>query len=509
MNCPDIYRMLLHDRRLHLLAIVLVTIALRLPGLDPDLTDHDSWRQTDTASIARNFLDEPRILWPRIDWGAPGPGYVEAEFQLYTFATSLLYRVLGENPIFGRLLTLLVTALACIVMDRIARRFFEGRLALLCVGIFAMAPMVFRYSYVFMPDATSLLFFLVALQQFLRFLDDNRWRSVILSALAMCLAILVKPTAIHLGLVLCILAISRRGWRCLFEPKLIGFALVALIPPTAYYIHAIAIHLTYGNTFGVLSGGDSKWGTLAWRLNPRFYFNLAFVDSAWTVGPIGTVLAIVGLVRFRADYWRLLVIPWSLVTLLYYFIVARYAGQPEMGLQYHIFVVPLVALLTTGGFAVALGRWRKNIWVVPLLFALVVGYQGVINTLILAKPNRELLIEAGRAVASVSRPDDLILVLSEDAATAQGGPNNFEQPDVFFHARRRGRVLPRDGQSAEGLKMALVPEIRWFVNFPHLNERAEPSYHGFIHSRMNLVLTGQGYEIYSIPSGMKSDEGTD
>ena len=319
------------DRRLWLGAIVVIGMALRLPGLDPNLTDHNTWRQTDTATIARNFLEEPRILWPRVDWGAPGPGYVEAEFQLLPFVTSLIYRILGENPIYGRLISILATGLSCWFLDRIARRFFSDRLALLCVAMFIMAPIVFRYSRVFMPDAAALLFVLLALERFLTFLEDDRWSTLIQSSASMSLAILVKPTTLHIGLVLIVLTVYDRGWRRLLQPKLLAFAAISLLPPAAYYAHAASIYLTYGNTFGVILGGDSKWGTLAWRLDPHFYGNLAFIEAAWILGPVGTLLAIVGLLRYRARSWRVLVVSWMVATAIYYFIVARYAGNPGSG----------------------------------------------------------------------------------------------------------------------------------------------------------------------------------
>jgi hypothetical protein len=349
-----------------------------------------------------------------------------------------------------------------------------------------------------MPDATALLFYLVALDQFMKFLDDDRWLSLVVSALAMALAILVKPTTVHLGLVLCILAYSRRGWRCFFGSKLLIFAAISLIPSIAYYAHAASIHLEYGNTFGVISGGDSKWGTLAWRLDPRFYRNLAFMESVWTVGPVGSVLALLGLIRYRMTGWRVLVIPWGVVTFLYYFIVARYAGHQGLGLHYHLFAAPLVALLTTGGFAVMFPVRRKKRWVIPTLFVLVFGYQGICNFRVLAMEQSGHLLTAGRAVAELSRPDDLILVLSEDVSQSGGVPNNFEQPNIFFHARRRGRALERDRQSREGIESTLSPEIRWFVNLPQLNDQADPSFHEFISSRMKLERKGQGFEIYSI-----------
>lgn len=214
----------------------------------------------DRRTPPRSQATSSATLWPRIDWGAPGPGFVETEFQIYPFTVSLLYRVWGEDPLYGRFFSLALTGLAGLVFQRLARRFLGPPAALAATTLFLMAPVCFRFSRAFMPEATALLFYLLALDRFLAFLAGNRWRDVLGSAAAMCLAILVKPTTIHLSLALMILAIARGGSRSLLRPKLIVFGLVSLLPAAAYYAHAAAIHLAYGNTFGVISGGDSKWG---------------------------------------------------------------------------------------------------------------------------------------------------------------------------------------------------------------------------------------------------------
>ncbi len=71
----------------------------------------------------------------------------------------------------------------------------------------------------------------------------------------------------------------------------------------------------------------------------------------------------------------------------------------------------------------------------------------------------ELRFLAGRAVESVSRPEDLVVVLSHDGARDGNVANNFEEPDVLFHAWRRGRILARDEQHGAGLKRVLGTDV--------------------------------------------------
>ena len=61
---------------------MLFGLLCRLYNLTAPFLDYHSWRQTDTAAIARNFYYNGfNILYPQIDWGGAGPGYVESEFS--------------------------------------------------------------------------------------------------------------------------------------------------------------------------------------------------------------------------------------------------------------------------------------------------------------------------------------------------------------------------------------------------------------------------------------------
>jgi hypothetical protein len=137
-------------------------------------------------------------------------------------------------------------------------------------------------------------------------------------------------------------------------------------------------------------------------------------------------------------------------------------------------------------------------WMLAALVVGVIGYQVVCDLLILGMREHSRFIEAGRAVARLSSPDDLVLVLSQDVAMDNGVPNNFEQPNVFFHARRRGRVLARDRQSRRGLEAAMTTEFEWFVNFPSLNGSADATFHDYVAERMTRVTAGEDFEVYRI-----------
>src|SRR5258706_14427865 len=109
------------------LALVALALALRCYGLTAPLLDYHSWRQADTAAIARNYAANGyRLLYPQVDWGGQTPGYVESEFPLYSYTLALLYRVFGAHEWIGRLLSALAGAAAVAALYGLLRSGAEG-----------------------------------------------------------------------------------------------------------------------------------------------------------------------------------------------------------------------------------------------------------------------------------------------------------------------------------------------------------------------------------------------
>lgn len=495
------------NQKVCFLALIGLVLLIRVAYLDPDMTAQDSWRQTDTATIAENFLEQPNIFRPRINWGAPGPGYVESEFQLYTYAVHLLYRIFGVNPIIGRLLSIVLIGIASLIILRLAGRCLPPWQAHLAAVLFLWIPLVFRYSRNFMPESMVLVFYLLALDAYLAFLENDRWRSLLGSGAWMALAILVKPTSIHLGLGLILLTLARGGPGLLFSRKPAVFLFVALIPPACYYLYAANLHLRYGNTFGVISGGDSKWGDVSWWTNPEFYRHLYRTEKDWILGGrAGLVALAVGLWNSRRGKLPQLVLALAIPLLLYYLITARYAGSGR-GLHYHIYAAVPACLVMAASLS---GPWwgrrerllaRVGAGAAAVILVVVATGQAGINrqTLRGASAADARFKEAGIALGDVSEPGDYAVVVSADVSVdaATGVPNNFEQPNVFYFAKRRGRALARDRLNLKDLRGTLAIGAKWFVDFPEISgETATQEFKEYVGRTMILVRDGQGYRVY-------------
>ena len=107
---------------------ITVGVLLRLIQLWMPIVGVHSWRQADTAAMARHFTLSDTPIWlPQIDWAGAAEGYVESEFPLFPFLVSRLYQLFGVQEWLGRGLSLLCSALTIWLVIRLGRRWFGAR----------------------------------------------------------------------------------------------------------------------------------------------------------------------------------------------------------------------------------------------------------------------------------------------------------------------------------------------------------------------------------------------
>ena len=82
---------------------LLLGLALRLININAPIVGVHSWRQADTAAMARHFALENTPIWlPQIDWSGSAQGYVESEFPIFPYIVGQLYKIFGIHEWIGR-----------------------------------------------------------------------------------------------------------------------------------------------------------------------------------------------------------------------------------------------------------------------------------------------------------------------------------------------------------------------------------------------------------------------
>jgi 4-amino-4-deoxy-L-arabinose transferase-like glycosyltransferase len=427
----------------------------------------DIWRAADTATIARNFYrGNMNLFFPQINWGGNGPGYVETELQIFPWVAAALYHLVGENAWVGRLISVALTLIAAAAFWGLARRVLPPTAARWALLAFVVSPAIMTWGNAFMPDITALAFYVLTLLAFQRWLTEDRKIWLAATASAAAAAALVKPTSLHIGLVLLIwlLIADRSRFR---RPLLYVAAVGALAPVAVWLWHAGNLYRTYGNTFGVISGGDSKFGNLALWTSAQFWTGNASIEAVLVLGVAGVPIALLGAWTAWRDRGPVLLAAGLPALAVFYAAVARYSM--ELGPQYHVFSVPFAAILIGLGL-VALERWltqkkvsQRGRAVLAVVAATALSAMSVVVFAQSFTDRSDVLATCSRVLAEVSAPDDLVVVGTTSLRIDDGIVNNFEEPTVFYLADRKGWVLPVDRQEPDLVASYVEDGARWIV----------------------------------------------
>jgi hypothetical protein len=420
--------------------------------------DWHGWRQADTQVIALHFTEPgARLLYPRIDWGGAGPGYVEAEFQLYPWLVSRLLLVVGDAEWPGQLVSLAAIAGAVAVLWREFAPKYGAFAAAIGALTLLTSRAVLYVGTAIQPEALCLFLYVVGWTSFLRYEANGSRLALVLFAVSGGLAMLVKPTAAQLGIssfVLLALSSPKRLKRV--EPWLAWAAMVLALG--AHLLHARGLYEQYGNTFGVLAGSDSKVA-LKQFLAPRLLFGAAVQSVIWGLGPLGFVALLVLVARRRIDAALIALFAGNAVWTL---LALRYASGAA-GTHYHVLmsVVAAHAVARTvaefarrrfvrAGAAVALGSafvvtlWQRSLFTHPLA------------------PS---ILAAGEAVSKHVARGTLVAVRSTEAryATDFHTLSNYQDPRIHYLSRTRGFVLPLDELDPRVIERMAASGARFYV----------------------------------------------
>jgi hypothetical protein len=480
-----------------LVAMSVIVYAMGLwTWLRPDFIQN--WRESDTQTIARH-LAEPgsSMFYPRIDWGGSGPGYVETEFQLYTWVVSRFLIVVGDAEWPGQLVSLLAVVLtAWVVYRHLLRRYGQVPAAIGMAGMLASRSIVQAATTV-QPEALCLLLFAIAWFAFLDYVESGRTIDLVVYAAAGATAMLVKPTAAQIGIAsgLLILLVSPRSLR----RRSLWIAWAVMVSALVLHMaHARTLYLEYGNTFGVLSGGDSKIPRLEHLLVPQLVARAAINSVMWGVGPVGMVAVIAAILlkrRGSAPVIALLIAGafWTLLALRY---TSRQGGN-----HYHL----LGAILAAQALAITLAglstwRFRKYVTVLALC-AIALAMQKSVSLRAWNRHNvwDESAVAVAQALKPHVRPGDLIAVRS---VAVQYDPywktiSNFEDPRVFYQTRTRGWPIGKEVSDPAGLEQARRQGARFYVEpepravMPPVDEWLR------VHARL-IETTSHGGKVYAL-----------
>lgn len=397
-----------------LLVIVLILgFVVRLKDIKAPLADWHSFRQADTASVAREYVKHGiNLLEPKyqdlsnIQSGQENPkGYRMVEFPLISGFVASLYRVVPQLQLYElhvvyRLITILFSLLSAFLLYQIVKKLESPFTGLLTAAVFLFLPYSIFYSRAILPETPMITFSLLAIFFGLRFIDKQQLGDGILLCASSAIALLLKPVAVFLIFPLIPYALSRRGFKALINPAHLIIALLAVIPLFWWRRWITNYPAGIPDAEWLLNSNDIRFK------GAFFYWIFADRIGRLILGYWGTALVALGLLVKKKSN---LIIFLTLSTLVYLVIFATGNVQHD---YYQIPIIPIIAILIAYGIQWLLTNQvfsKLSSWiclVTCLLFLVsfswyhVRAYYGI---------NNSAIVSAGKAVDTLTPPDALII----------------------------------------------------------------------------------------------------
>ena len=408
--------------------ICVFAVAVRLILINQPYVDYWSWRQSDVAAIARNFLENGfRFGYPQIDWAGNAHGYVGTEFPVLPFGAAICYKLAGVHEWIGRIQAVILFAISLPFFFLLVREVLGSTAAVWASFFYGFAPLSVFAGRSFMPDVPSLFFAIVGLYFFLRWVEQSESSSFLVAAIAISVSFLIKVTSIVIVAPLVYLAVVGRLCQTpgvsQKRPTVLGalalFAAIAIVPSAIWYWHAhqIAQKFYPHHFFGA---GGIRLESFSW------YWHIAQQTLVSGLTPALSVMALVGLFVPQSQdrrYSRLF--HWWLAAMVVFIIIVGYGNRHRW---YQLPLVPIAAAFAGAGCAFVGSRISSRLAAITssILFAGTFMVLAFVYVRPFYESSAAQLRDAGLELKKVT-PRDALIVAAD-----------MGDPTIFYYAERKG-----------------------------------------------------------------------
>lgn len=308
------------------ISILISFVAVRFYRINTPLADWHSWRQADTAAVARNFIQEKfNLLYPQSDslWSLsegqlPNPNrYFMNEFPLYNATVALIYKYFGINHVYGRMVSIATSLLGAVYLYLLSKQLLGRKVALATLLYYSLLPYNIYYNRVFMPDPTFVSFSIITLYYCVRYVETKQVKHGLLMALTFAIATLVKPYAIFISIPMIYWIIRSKGLQVLRDRSLYFYLLVGILPLMLWrYFLSLHPEGSFASTW-LLNGENIRFtgAFFRWMIFDRLN-RLIFATG-------GFVLFVVGIFDSHLKKNTSFFFVWTLAIFLYFTIFAK------------------------------------------------------------------------------------------------------------------------------------------------------------------------------------------
>src|SRR5258706_3817762 len=350
-------------KKILLLGVLILAFALRLYKIDNPVADWHSFRQADTASVTRNFVDgKGSLLVPtyhdnsNIQSGKDNPhGYRMVEFPLYNLLHYTVYQI---NPgmgldYAGRLTSILLSLVSIALVYLMGSKLSGFLVGFLAAVFMAVLPFNIYYSRVILPEPLMIVSVLASYWFLIKMSESFSWRKrlyLLLSSVLFAVAMLTKPFALFFALPH--LAILFRSWAQgeLNFFDILAYGLMSLSPFVWWRKHIL-------NYPEGIPASDWLLNSSGIRFRPA-WFRWLFGErlGKLILGIYGTSFLMLGVIaKLKKEglaYWL-----WAIGIVVYFSVVAGGNVQHD---YYQAIIIPFICFLLAKGAVLLMSLSRDT-----------------------------------------------------------------------------------------------------------------------------------------------------
>lgn len=402
--------------------ILIIGLVVRLYKIDTPLADWHSWRQADTAAVARNFYKEGYTPFiPKYDDMSgvaenpvPNPNrYRFVEFPIYNSLVYFAYTVNGGVDIkLARFISILMSLGSVIFLYLIVKRQWDVITGLVSALVFAVLPYSIFFSRVILPEPT-LIFFSLGMFYFTDlWIWKERRKLFFISVFFTACAFLIKPVAIFYLLPLIYSYFKKEGKLWPIPTRYYCWLIPSFAPFLAWRIWMSNFPEGIPASNWLFNGTHIRFRPAFWR----WIFGDRLGREILTMA--GSFLFFFGLIK-KPDQGRHLLHLLALSSFLYLFIFATGNVTHD---YYQALIIPALAIFVAYGFVNLFRGFNgmiPRLYTIPLallMFSLTF-YLGWYEIKGLYQINNGVIVEAGEFADKIL-PKDAIVVAPYGGDTA-------------------------------------------------------------------------------------------
>jgi len=443
-----------------LLALVLLALAVRLPGVNRPLVGHFATKNVTYAMIARNWVrGRSSACYPAMDCMTGGErGWHLLEFPVASYLAGVGWSCCGGSlDVWGRATSMTFSVGSVLVLFWLVRRWHGLSAACGAAVMLALAPVAIIFGQSFMLESSVAFFSIVTFACLDQWLAKRRHRWLALAAAGFSLLLLTKIYMLVLILPLTVMAWrelhrhSRRAMRRHWIEFVVA-AVLATAPALAWCANVLRVSATDSPLsqrvfYSIRQSAEVNQASLRLLSSPAFYAKLLDDLTGPVLTPLGFVLCLTGLMNpacRRHLVWL------AAMAVLVMALPAKFYGI----LYYDVVLLPPLCILAGLGWQRVAERLRPSLAATAgfVAIALLLSMRYTVGPAFLTPEEDRGVTAAAAALGELADVEEPVLTMHGWCT------------DLLYYCDRPGwGVSPDDPRLPDRFALALRQGTRWCV----------------------------------------------